>query len=107
MITPESTPSDLEETAAQRDKSEAEQRSIRNTRDWKEPAAIHTTDTTSVFHTVSLLCQRAMANTGPHRVQFQTVVPAKRGESVKKSHSVLFITTPAILNQTKELTHGL
>lgn len=41
-------------------------------------------DTTSVFHTVSLMCQRAMANTGQHRVQFQTV-PAKRGESGKKS----------------------
>lgn len=86
MITPESTPCALEETAAaERDKSEAEQRSICNTRE--EPAAIHTMDTTSVFHTVSLLCQRAMANTGPHRVQFQTVVPAKRGESVKKSPS--------------------
>lgn len=88
--------------------SEAEQRSIRNARDQKErQAAIHTPDTTSVRHTVSLTCQGALANTGQHRGQSPNRRRQPDGARVRKSPFVLFITMPAILNQIKELMHGL
>lgn len=65
--------------------SEAEQRSIRNARDQKErQAAIHTPDTTSVRHTVSLTCQGALANTGQHRGQSQTGDASQTGRECEK-----------------------
>lgn len=88
--------------------SEAEQRSIRNARDQKEPAASHShyRHHLSASHGVT----NVPGGTGKHGAA-QRAVPNRRhqpdGARVRKrAPFVLFITIRAILNQIKELMHG-
>lgn len=86
MITQESTSCALEGTAAaERDKvrRNKDPYATQGSRRSRQPA-IHTTDTTSVRHTVSLTCQEALANTGQHRGQSQTGDASQTGREWEK-----------------------
>lgn len=69
-------------------------------RDQKEPAVIHTTDTSSVLQTMSLTCQSAVANTGQPRAQTQTGSAHQRGWQCEKE-PILFYLLACLPSRTK------